>query len=203
MDVWSYCPLHVSRPLLPCNAEQITLDELCNRIRSRQEHDAPIVFKDALFHCRTDGCGDNIPYDEIEYVERKDLVTLLTLEVGPVLVKFYDWKCRRCNKENCFSGHSDGIFPVRKHAAYSTDYLYCLLDLVCRLGLSQRIAYESLNVIGKLTKKLLQLENVTGLVRTGHNLSPGQRLHLILQRRRVSEALSLFYHTTTPQGTVL
>ena len=195
MDVWSYCPLHVSRPLLPCKAEQVTLDELYNRIRSRQTADAPVVFKDALFHCKTDGCGENIPYGEIEYVERKDLVTLLTLECGPVLVKFHDWKCGRCNKQNCFSGHSDGIFPVRKHAAYSTDYLYCLLDLVCRLGLSQRNAYESLNIIGKLTKKLLQLETVTGLARTGSTLSPGRRLHLILQRRRVSEALSLFYQT--------
>ena len=128
-------------------------------------------------------------------MERKDPVTLLNLEFGPVLAKLYDWRCIKCTKTNCFSGRSDGIFPVRKHAAYSTEYLYCLLALFCRLGIFQRNAYLSLNIVGKLTKKLLQLETVTGLLSTGRTPPPRQRIMKILQRRRVSEALYLFYQT--------
>ena len=121
---------------------------------------------------------------------REDAVTLLTLEMGPILMKVYDWKCNVCHKKNFYTGRHDGIFPTRKSVAYSTDYLYCLVDLVCRLSISQRTAYESLNVISKQTKKLLQLEFSEV---TTENVR--KKLRDLLQRRRVNEALGLFFQT--------
>ena len=70
--------------------------------------------------------------------------------------------------------------------------MYCLVDLVCRLSISQRAAYESLNVVSKLTKKLLQLE-----FRDGHTGDERQKIRDILRRRRVSEALGLYFQTLT------
>ena len=110
--------------------------------------------------------------------------------MGPVRINVYDWKCRLCQQDNYYSGRYDGIFPYRRTAAYSTDYMYCLVDLVCRLSISQRVAYESLNVVSKLTIKLLQLEFTEG--------STGAEIHQlrdILKRRRVTEALGLFFQT--------
>lgn len=68
--------------------------------------------------------------------------------------------------------------------------MYCLVDLVCRLSISQRAAYESLNVIRNLTKKLLQLD-----FQEASNESESNSIRDILKRRRVTEALSLFMQT--------
>ena len=52
-----------------------------------------IFFKDARFICRNLRCpssGEFIPKDFTTFVKRKDAVTLLTLEKGPVRIIFYE-----------------------------------------------------------------------------------------------------------------
>ena len=127
-DTWKYCPTHLTRPVLPCNGEQKIIESLYSRIKNRGA--STLSFQDAHFCCRSDGCCDNVPFNEVVLSARTDNITLLKLEHGPVRVKVFDWVCLRCRKQNYYSGRSDGIFPVRKEAAYSTDYLYCLMDLV-------------------------------------------------------------------------
>ena len=153
MDVWTYCPLHLSRPILPCHGEHKLINKLYDRI-NQTPVTSPIDFKDAQFHCLNDGCSNNIPRHEISFKARNCVTTLVTLEKGPVRAHFHDWRCLRCGKLNFYSGRSDGIFPVRKLSAYSTDFLYCLMDLSCRIGLSQRNAYEALNIVSNLENKI-------------------------------------------------
>ena len=192
LDLYTYCPMHVTRPVLPCSGEQQMTREMYDRINSFPHRDG-IFFVDAQFVCKHIACpsrGCNLQHHEVEVRPRRNAVILVTLEMGPVRINVRDWRCLRCGKQNYYSGRADGIFPARKTSAYSTDYLYCLVDLVCRLSISQRTAYETLNVVSKLTKKLLQLE-----FHGPDNVPLQDQVKDILKRRRVTETLTLFMQT--------
>ena len=107
--------MHVTRPVIPCRMVQEITGNMYERIKQRSLES--IRFDDAQFHCRNEKCSDNVPREEFIATWRTDMCTLLTLEQGPVRVQFQEWVCGRCNKRNYYSVRSDGIVPVRKHAA--------------------------------------------------------------------------------------
>ena len=124
LDLWTYFPMHLSRPVLHCQGEQLITFKMYDRIKAHGGTDDQL-FKDASFVCRNLRCpskGGYLPSDVVTFFKRSDAVTLLTLERGPSRVHVHDWKCHLCQRNNHYFGRYDGIFPVRKTKAYS-----CLL----------------------------------------------------------------------------
>ena len=146
--------MDVTRPVPPCFKDKSMTQSFYDRI-SLFPNRNDLFFKDTRFVFWNGQCmssGNVLVGYLISYVKRNYAVNFLNLELGPVLINVYNWKCHLLESYNYKSGRYDGIFPIRKGRPYSEDYMYCLFHLVCRLSISQRAAYESLNVISKLTK---------------------------------------------------
>ena len=48
VDIWTYCPMHITRPVLPCRGEQLSTQKMYERIYSFPNREG-IFFKDARF----------------------------------------------------------------------------------------------------------------------------------------------------------
>lgn len=114
-----------------------TLDEHLRRIPKGHV----TFFKDDSFKCKH--CREEMLHPG-HFVCRSSPVIVISLKHGPFRASFFDWTCSICGKWNFYSGRHDGIFPVRRRSTYCTEFLYTVLDLVCRLGIPFRRAFESI-----------------------------------------------------------
>lgn len=89
IDVYTYCPMHVMRPVLPCLGERKITQAMYKCIASFPNRQG-LFFKDAVFIFRNNSCPSNgTPFDtdDVQLVVRSGVVTLLTLEAGPLGIR--------------------------------------------------------------------------------------------------------------------
>lgn len=185
MDIENYCSLEQKRPVVDCKAERAQLNCLDDHIGSIVKGHAPI-FKDALFKCKH--CKEE-KENPRQFVRRSNTVAVVSLKYGPFRALF--WTGHANIVESGIRILDDEIFPLCKKSAYCTDFLYTLLDLVCRHGMPLRRAFASLKIGPFMTGLLFDHANKCKVPVTG---SKGA-----MSRRRVTEAWFLMSFSVLTQ----
>ena len=78
VDIWTYCPVHITRPVLPCRGEQLSTQKMYERISSFPNSEG-FFFKDARFVCKNFRCPSGvISSQKILSLTSRDAMQLLS-----------------------------------------------------------------------------------------------------------------------------
>jgi len=184
----SYCPLHLTRPLMMCKSEERKLAEIIEMLETCRK-DTDITLKDidaTCPHCLTERTR------ECTFTVTRE-VWFFTLLHGVPKVIVEDWRCpnKSCARMVFFTGENLPVFPTRRQFLFSTELLYHWVRSVGRQGISFRAAYDLYRNVGTSHSVRWRFMNESG----GGELRDNMKQLSRLQRRRSNEAFQLFIKT--------
>lgn len=121
-----YCTNQKMRSLMMCNGEWCETHTLSEAIEACSSGDEALFSDDESICCHF--CGFRRGSSVVEHSRRIRLVTLLH---GSLVIIVNDWTCRSGYSFILFNGECSFLFPATKHSAYTTEFTYMLVYLVC------------------------------------------------------------------------